>query len=228
MSIAAISGGEPICRVLGTVEHAEREWLVTARHLIPPEPAPEVRLRSRHIDTRMRLPFLPPLLDSADVAVAPLQEPITPQLELVPSSAGLMWSQQVYFLGFPFGMATQLSDDESDRIAFVKQAIVSASVKRAGLQVWYLDGHNNVGFSGGPRAVPDHAGCRHRLWEPHRRPAPSCWRPTDRGCRDPREHGDHRVDRYQTRDGPHPFGAVTTRNCKRDDRPRLWHPEALR
>jgi hypothetical protein len=133
-----------------TVEHAEREWLITARHLIPEEPAPEVRLRSRHIDTRMRLPFLPPLLDSADVAVAPLQQPITPQLELVPSTMGLMWSQQVYFLGFPFGMATQMSEDDHDRIAFVKQAIVSASVKLAGLQVWYLDGHNNVGFSGGP------------------------------------------------------------------------------
>jgi hypothetical protein len=133
-----------------TVEWRNREWLVTARHLLPDEPAPEVVLSSRHGRDRLRLPFVPGLTGQADVAVAPLQTPITPQLGLLPSSEGIAWSQAVYFLGFPYGMATQLSDVETDRIAFVKQAIVSASARIAGTHLWYLDGHNNPGFSGGP------------------------------------------------------------------------------
>ena len=133
-----------------TVEWHGREWLVTARHLLPDEAAPEVELNSRHGQHRLRLGFIPSRLAAADIAVALLQEPITPQLSLVPSSDGVAWSQQVYFLGFPYGMVTQLRDDESDRVPFVKQAIVSASVRHSGRHLWFLDGHGNPGFSGGP------------------------------------------------------------------------------
>lgn len=134
-----------------TIEHAGNEWLVTARHLLPDEPAPLVTLSSRFLGrVSLRLGFLPALGPAADVAVAHLQDALTPVMSLPASSSGLQWSQQVYFLGYPYGMATQLSDDEHDRIPFVKGAIVSASTKVGGIQIWFLDGYGNPGFSGGP------------------------------------------------------------------------------
>lgn len=133
-----------------TIERGGREWLVTARHLLPEEPAPEVRLTGRSGEFVLRLGFIPGLADQTDIAVAPLENPITPQLALIPHSDGVIWSQDVYFLGFPFGMATQISHDPTDQIAFVKHAIVSASIQATGTRLWFLDGHNNPGFSGGP------------------------------------------------------------------------------
>ncbi len=84
------------------------------------------------------------------MAVAPLENPVTPQLDLHATSEGVMWSQTVYFLGFPYGMATD-TGVPGDEIAFVKQAIISATRRISDLlSLWYLDGYNNPGFSGGP------------------------------------------------------------------------------
>lgn len=47
-------------------------------------------------------------------------------------------------------MSTAIGEPGQE-IAFVKQAIVSASRRISdSLSVWYLDGYNNPGFSGGP------------------------------------------------------------------------------
>jgi hypothetical protein len=134
-----------------TIDRNGRQWLITARHLLPAgEPAPECALSRGAFRTTLRLGFLADPGGEGDVAVAPLQSPFTPQLELHATSEGLMWSQIVYFLGFPYGMATDVGTPGQE-IAFVKQAIVSASRRISdALSVWYLDGYNNPGFSGGP------------------------------------------------------------------------------
>jgi hypothetical protein len=43
----------------------------------------------------------------ADVAVSPLESPLTPDFPLPATSKGMTWSQQVFFLGFPYGLATE-------------------------------------------------------------------------------------------------------------------------
>jgi hypothetical protein len=110
-----------------TIDRNGRQWLITARHLLPAdEPAPECVLSRGAFRTTLRLGFLADPGGEGDVAVAPLQSPFTPQLDLHATSEGLMWSQIVYFLGFPYGMATDVGTPGQE-IAFVKQAIVSAS-----------------------------------------------------------------------------------------------------
>jgi len=134
-----------------TIDRHDHQWLVTARHLLPDDdPAPECSLANRYRRVSHRLGFLPDPGGQGDVAVAQLEHPLTPQLTLHATSEGLMWSQIVYFLGFPYGMATNLGGP-GDEIAFVKQAIISASRRISdSLSLWYLDGYNNPGFSGGP------------------------------------------------------------------------------
>ena len=65
------------------------------------------------------------------------------------TAAGLTVSEDVYFLGFPFGLTAD-SAELNSRLPFplVKRAIVSAIDAPNGLIL--LDGHNNPGFSGGP------------------------------------------------------------------------------
>ena len=57
--------------------------------------------------------------------------------------------EDVYFLGFPFGLGSEVGDMNQDfPIPWVKRGIVSAFNATDG--IIYLDGHNNPGFSGGP------------------------------------------------------------------------------
>ena len=138
-----------------TIERNGHQWLVTARHLLPPDdPAPECTLSRGAYRTTLRLGFLGDPGGQGDVAIASLQQPITQQdLDLHADSTGVKWSQTVYFLGYPYGMGTSggAASPPGEEIPFVKQAIVSASQFISdSLSIWYLDGINNPGFSGGP------------------------------------------------------------------------------
>lgn len=135
-----------------TLERNGREHVVTARHLLPNgESRPQATLSSRHITRTLRLDLLPAEPENADVAVAPLPEPMTPTLPLAAGKDGIIWGQRIHFLGFPFGLATEFARGEPDqRIAFVKGGVFSASADVDGVSLLYLDGMNNPGFSGGP------------------------------------------------------------------------------
>ncbi|HZD60078.1 MAG TPA: hypothetical protein VE439_06450, partial [Anaerolineae bacterium] len=73
-------------------------------------------------------------------------------LELEPTSDGIVYGQDVFFLGFPYGMRVELGNlNRGFPLPFVKKAILSCiHTTENGVQIYYLDGHNNPGFSGGP------------------------------------------------------------------------------
>ena len=52
-----------------------------------------------------------------------------------------------YFFGFPLGLGEEFF---GVKFPLVKKAIISGWTKRNGIELLLLDGHNNVGFSGGP------------------------------------------------------------------------------
>jgi len=83
-----------------------------------------------------------------DVSVIAPKTAMSPQsLPVVSSSEGLTYGQDVYFLGFPYGVLSKCIFAEAGHpLPLVKKAILSAF---AG-DMYLLDGHNNPGFSGGP------------------------------------------------------------------------------
>ena len=92
--------------------------------------------------------------DLVDVAVlcAPIRL-VSDEL-LLADHTGIVWGQDIYFLGFPYGqkMTESSSLNNGYPLPFVKKGIVSAmSIPPAHkTRLFYLDGHNNDGFSGGP------------------------------------------------------------------------------
>ena len=91
----------------------------------------------------------PPL----DVAVlaAPLQLSVTHALPA--GTDGLYLSQDVYFLGFPYGMQIEVGPDlnRDCPLPLEKKGIVtSMEFSNNSLERLLLDRHNNPGFSGGP------------------------------------------------------------------------------
>lgn len=68
------------------------------------------------------------------------------------TTAKLMLAEDVYFLGFPYGLGMEVNTELNAGfpLPMIKKAVVSAL--GLGDAPLFLDGHNNIGFSGGPIA----------------------------------------------------------------------------
>jgi hypothetical protein len=92
---------------------------------------------------------------SGEIDVSVLAPPLVlcpPTVPLPPDITGLIYGQDVYFLGFPYGSFGDVGAlNRGLPLPFVKKAIVACmGYPASGIIRVYLDGHNNRGFSGGP------------------------------------------------------------------------------
>lgn len=97
---------------------------------------------------------------AADIAVLAPMEVLSPLHPLGVDGADAYLSQDVYFLGFPYGLQMDF-DPQVNRgypLPLVKKGIISAlPARQDGAQPVLIDGHNNPGFSGGPVVFVPHA-----------------------------------------------------------------------
>ena len=70
--------------------------------------------------------------------------------EIEPTSNGIIFSQQVYFLGFPFGWYCTEPNNNDLPLPIVKGAIFSGFLPNREPKTMILDAMSNQGFSGGP------------------------------------------------------------------------------
>lgn len=70
----------------------------------------------------------------------------------LPATAdGLAYGQDLYFLGFPYGLKSEIGSLNRDfPLPLVKKGIFSAMFFDQPGKYFLIDGHNNPGFSGGP------------------------------------------------------------------------------
>lgn len=82
----------------------------------------------------------------------------------LPVSVGnenIIYGGDVYFLGFPYGMFTNFNEGDINNkfpIPFVKKGILSAIISEYSITSFYIDAHNNSGFSGGPVITTNNKG----------------------------------------------------------------------
>jgi S1-C subfamily serine protease len=136
-----------------TVDVDGRQYIVTAKHVIAglADPLPiRVHYAQRWHELQCRLVGV--TSDEIDIAVLAHTKTISPQLELTPTTSDMYLSQDVYFLGFPYGWHAEVGALNNDfPLPIVKKACVSMiSLLPGAPRLLLLDGHNNPGFSGGP------------------------------------------------------------------------------
>ncbi|MFB9112079.1 trypsin-like peptidase domain-containing protein [Xanthomonas arboricola pv. corylina] len=137
---------------LFTIEIEGLQYLVTAKHLLEQwEPGDYIEIWQGQ-EWRGLPVNLVGAHEAGDVAVFASSMQLAQRLPLEASSKGLIWSQDVFFLGFPYGWRAEVPPDLNQRypLPFVKKAIVSAMAVADGFETIFLDGFNNPGFSGGP------------------------------------------------------------------------------
>jgi S1-C subfamily serine protease len=136
-----------------TVDIDQKQYIVTARHVIDGwHPGDTIQIFHENQWKRIDLSLVGRCEGEVDIAVlsAPIQ--ISPTLALLATAGGIIWGQDVYFLGFPYGWYGDIGEmNRNFPMPFVKKAILSCTfMQNNGVQHFFLDGHNNPGFSGGP------------------------------------------------------------------------------
>lgn len=139
-----------------TIEVDGKQYLITARHLLEGFGGEgEIELWRDGLWSRIHVRAIYPAKESVDIAALDSGQSLTVEFPLEATSGGLTLGQQVYFLGYPYGLGTAGSiapvPPGFGEIPFVKGGIVSALDSRdPEANLLYVDGQNNPGFSGGP------------------------------------------------------------------------------
>jgi S1-C subfamily serine protease len=136
-----------------TVDVDGREYLITAKHVLPNIQANDY-IHVSHNGTQHKLAtrLVGACPDPIDILVLALDTFLAPDIPLRVSDENITFGQDVYFLGFPFGIGAEWGDLNRDfPLPLIKRATLSTITgKSPEPRVFYLDGNNNPGFSGGP------------------------------------------------------------------------------
>jgi hypothetical protein len=145
-----------------TVDYAGKMYLVTARHVIaglPAQGAVIQILQENQWKDYHTVRTLYPASNDVDIAVFETNEKVpTPySVSMVGETGGVTLGQQVWFLGYPFGIGSHFAPggvapfNKGGALPFIKRGTMSAiDGTNPDAVVIYIDGFNNPGFSGGP------------------------------------------------------------------------------
>lgn len=132
-----------------TIDLENRQYLVTAKHVVRdfgPEQPLEVFANGAW--TPVAAYLVGHGSEDIDVSVLAPHAPMSPpNLPIEASSDGVVYGQDTYFLGFPYGV---LSTVEFAGTGYPLPLVKKALLSTFSGNVYLLDGHNNPGFSGGP------------------------------------------------------------------------------
>ena len=136
-----------------TIDVEGRRYLITARHVVKnirDDAAVEISNNRTWKPLRVKLVGHGP--ENIDVTALAPQEIFGPSHPLKLTMAGLRLAEDVYFIGFPYGLGMEVKTtlNAGFPLPLIKKAGVSAI--RFDGKPMLLDGHNNIGFSGGPVA----------------------------------------------------------------------------
>jgi hypothetical protein len=141
-----------------TVDVDGREYLITAKHVVKglkDEDKIDIFMDGNWVPLKMKIFRCE---DPIDIAVLIPPHQLTVNFELNFDRLNIMFGQDVYFLGFPYGLQVSLGGNGPYPMALVKKGLLSSLIlldvsKKATLIL--LDGYNNPGFSGGPIVFRD-------------------------------------------------------------------------
>ncbi|WP_320007628.1 serine protease [Maridesulfovibrio sp.] len=135
-----------------TVEHKNKQYIVTAKHIVAEiEEKTTIEIFHNKQWKTIEVQLVGFADNPIDIAVLTTDIQISPLYPLPATAKGSVYGQDVYFLGFPYGLYEHVGEMNNNfPLPFVKKATLSSMSLTDEIQIYYLDGHNNPGFSGGP------------------------------------------------------------------------------
>ena len=134
-----------------TIDVGDKRYLITAKHVVDSiRDHAEVHISHKKGWLPLQVQLVGHGEGDIDVTALAPQKLFGASSPFTATTAGLMLAEDVYFLGFPYGLGMKVEErlNAGFPLPFVKKAVVSAL--GLGDSPMLLDGHNNPGFSGGP------------------------------------------------------------------------------
>ena len=146
-----INGGRELGTAF-TIDYNGKIYLVTARHVVAGLPTGSTTIkiqRSGNWEDYHVVKTLFPRSNDVDIAVLETDEKAAEPFHVaISKTGGPSFGQQVWFLGYPWGIHSRARNGE---LPFIKRGTMSAiDASNDDAVVLYIDGFNNPGFSGGP------------------------------------------------------------------------------
>ena len=134
------------------MEHDGRQYICTAKHNLKEFNGSSIELVHDSSWKKIDVSLVGNGSHNSDIAVLATNFKLAEPLPLDYTAGGVQLGQEIYFLGFPYMISTSGGNklNRSFPLPLVKRGILSGSQVEGGASVFYLDGHNNKGFSGGP------------------------------------------------------------------------------
>jgi S1-C subfamily serine protease len=141
-----------------TVEVNDKQYIITAKHVVEGIKQNDSIFffqdnQWKKIEVK-NIKFKNPKIDA--IALVPSIQ-LTPVTNVEFTSMDIVFGQEVYFLGFPFGFITEVGNlNNNFPMPFVKKGICSnIDNKSTEVNIIWIDGYCNPGFSGGPIVFRD-------------------------------------------------------------------------
>ena len=133
-----------------TIDVDNRQYIITARHVVKGLVGQStVKIMQEGKWKNLQVKLVGHSKGEVDISVLAAEFQISPTHPLNPTAAGMILGQDIYFLGFPYGLMSDVGVlNRNFPLPLVKKGIVSMVEFSEGFIL--LDGHNNPGFSGGP------------------------------------------------------------------------------
>lgn len=138
-----------------TIEVDGHQYIITAKHnLKKATDTIKFKLFLNGKWSAFTVDAIYPFDDDADMVALGVDKKVTVETSLgTEGKIGI--GQQVYFVGYPYGLSTRGGlKQKKVEFAFVKAGVLSAiDARNADKVIYYVDGAANPGFSGGPLVV---------------------------------------------------------------------------
>ena len=135
-----------------TIDIDNKQYLVTAQHLVENcSKKDNIKILHNNQWKDLAVTLVGHGGNDFDISVFALNILLSPpNLPLEPTLNGLIFGQDIYFLGYPYKLFADIFDNNYP-LAFIKKGIVSCIIKdKYEITHLYLDAYDNPGFSGGP------------------------------------------------------------------------------
>jgi S1-C subfamily serine protease len=136
-----------------TIDYQDKLYLITARHVVAGIPDTNAVLQVRDGDKWTEYKTtktIYPESSDVDIAIFATDEKPPQHFAIEPMSgaSGPTFGQQLWFIGYPYGLGSNI---QGHILPFLKRGSMSAvdSTNKSAI-IFYIDGFNNPGFSGGP------------------------------------------------------------------------------
>jgi len=140
-----------------TMEHKGKQYLITAKHVLESDDVQNgdnIKInvfrdtKWYNLNCNVYLHYDPEI----DIAVLKTEQVIFPSYPVKFALENLYLGGDLYFLGFPYGMHMEDKGiiNQKFPLPFVKKGILSAMINEFSITTFFIDAHNNKGFSGGP------------------------------------------------------------------------------